>query len=233
MSKLKEVTIYTDGCCIKNPGPGGYAAILCYSNHEKEFSGGFQLTTSNRMELMAAIMGLEALKEPCFVTLYSDSKYLVDSVAEGWVNRWKSNNWFRNEKEKAINIDLWEILLSLCDKHTVKFEWIKGHAGHQYNERCDTISKREASKKNLPIDKEYENNSKMMNQENPNLQLNYQVPEKSKQKLANKQMKTIFTKWNLRVRFLYGTAKHGLIKKALLYLQSRLSISLMPYWRKQ
>jgi ribonuclease HI len=135
---------------------------------------------------MAAIVGLETLKEPCSVILYSDSKYLVESMVEGWVHRWKVNNWFRNEKEKASNIDLWERLLNSCDQHTVKFVWIKGHAGHQYNERCDTISKKEASKGNLPIDKEYESHSETINQETLDLRLNHQVHKKPKKKLINK-----------------------------------------------
>jgi ribonuclease HI len=156
MSELKEVTIYTDGCCIMNPGPGGYGVILCYNNHEKELSGGFRLTTSNRMEIMAAIVGLKVLKTPCSVTLYSDSKYLVESMTEGWVHCWKINNWWRNKKEKAVNIDLWEELLDLCGKHKVKFVWLKGHNGHIYNERCDAISKKAANQQNLTIDEGYE-----------------------------------------------------------------------------
>lgn len=156
MSELKEVTIYADGCCIGNPGPGGYGVILMYKNSEKQLSGGFRLTTSNRMEIMAAIVGLKTLKVPCSVTLYSDSEYLVNAIVEGWVHRWKANNWWRNKKEKAINVDLWDKLLDLCAKHTVKFVWIKSHAGHPYNEKCDALSREAASQQNLAIDEGYE-----------------------------------------------------------------------------
>ncbi|HGJ65171.1 TPA: ribonuclease HI [bacterium] len=187
---MKEVTIYTDGCCIANPGPGGYAAILCYNKHEKEFSGGFRLTTSNRMELMAAIIGLDALKEPCSVRLYSDSKYLVESMVEGWVNNWKANNWFLNRKEKASNTDLWEKLLDLCNNHSVEFTWIRGHAGHHYNEKCDIISWKEAIKENLSIDEGYEKLLESVNQESLDLQPNYQAIKKPKKKLSYKSDKT-------------------------------------------
>ena len=156
MGELKEVTIYTDGGCIGNPGPGGYGVILRYKNHEKQLSGGFRLTTNNRMEVMAAIAGLEALKVPCSVTLYSDSKYLVESMKEGWVHRWKANNWWRNKKEKAANIDLWDRLFDLCAQHTVEFVWVEGHAGHHWNEQCDALSKKAANQENLPIDLGYE-----------------------------------------------------------------------------
>ena len=156
MNERKEVIIYTDGGCIGNPGPGGYGAILCHNGHEKQLSGGFRLTTNNRMEIMAAIAGLEALKEPCSVVLYSDSKYLVDSMMKGWVRRWKGNNWKRNKREKAINIDLWDRLLDLCAQHDVKFVWVKGHAGNEGNERCDTLVKEAVSQQNLPVDERYE-----------------------------------------------------------------------------
>jgi len=156
MSEPKEVTIYTDGCCIGNPGPGGYGVILCYKDRVKQLSGGFRLTTNNRMEIMAAIVGLEALKSSCFVTLYSDSKYLVESMTEGWVHQWKLNGWWRNKKERAVSIDLWDRLLDLCDYHTVKFVWIEGHAGHQWNEKCDALSRKAANQENLPIDEGYE-----------------------------------------------------------------------------
>jgi ribonuclease HI len=156
MSKLKEVTIYTDGSCIRNPGPGGYGVILCYGNYMKQLSGGFRLTTSNRMEIMAAIAGLEALKAACSVTLYSDSKYLVNAMMEGWTHRWKANNWWRSETERVLNADLWDRLLLLCTQHTVNFVWVRGHAGCLWNEQCHALSRRAANRKSLPVDKEYE-----------------------------------------------------------------------------
>ena len=156
MNKLKEIIIYTDGSCIGNPGPGGYCVILKYNEHEKQISGGFRLNTNNRMEIMAAIVGLEALKFRCSVTLYSDSKYLVEAMNENWVQRWKANGWFRNKKERAINIDLWERLLDLCNRHSVKFVWVKGHKGDKWNEQCDALSKKAATQQGVLIDEEYE-----------------------------------------------------------------------------
>lgn len=151
----KSVNIYTDGGCLGNPGPGGYGVVLRYGEHEKRLSGGFRLTTNNRMEIMGAIVGLEALKSPCSVTLYSDSKYLVDAMSLGWVRRWKANGWRRNKTDEAVNPDLWERLLTACERHTVKFVWIRGHAGHQYNEICDALSKKAASSQDLPVDEGY------------------------------------------------------------------------------
>ena len=138
---MKKVTIYTDGACRGNPGAGGWAAILVYKGTEKELSGGEPNTTNNRMELMAAISGLNALKEPCEVTLYSDSKYVVDAITLGWAEEWKRTNW---KKGKAKNPDLWEILLSLLSKHKVEVLWVKGHNGHEYNERCDALATAQA-----------------------------------------------------------------------------------------
>lgn len=155
MSDLKKVIIYTDGGCIGNPGPGGYGVVLLNAGHRKELSGGFRLTTNNRMELMAAIVGLEALKTPCEVTLYSDSKYVVDAIELGWAKRWQANGWRRNKKEKAVNPDLWQRLLDVCKKHDVTFRWVKGHAGNVENERCDYLANSTAMKKNLPEDKGY------------------------------------------------------------------------------
>ena len=140
MECLKKVEIFTDGACSGNPGPGGYGTILRYNGVEKELSGGEAETTNNRMELTAAIVGLEALKERCSVTLYSDSKYLVDAVNLGWAMRWQQNGWMRTKKEKAQNIDLWERLLKLLDCHEVQFIWVKGHAGNPKNERCDKLA---------------------------------------------------------------------------------------------
>ena len=134
---MKEVSLYTDGACRGNPGPGGWGAILVYGPHERELSGGERETTNNRMELMAAISGLEALKEKCSVTLYSDSKYLVDAYEEGWIWGWEKTG-FRNGKVK--NPDLWEKMLELTRIHKVSFVWVKGHNGHSYNERCDALA---------------------------------------------------------------------------------------------
>ncbi len=137
---MKQVEIFTDGACSGNPGPGGWGTILRYGETEKELSGGEAETTNNRMELTAAIMGLSALKEPCGVTLYSDSKYLIDAITLGWVYKWRENGWKRNKKEAAQNVDLWEELLPLLDKHEVTFVWVKGHDGHAENERCDALA---------------------------------------------------------------------------------------------
>ena len=136
---MKEVKLYTDGACRGNPGRGGWGAILVYGKYGKELSGGERETTNNRMELMAAIAGLEALKEPCAVTLYSDSKYLVDAFLQGWVESWKEHNWKRG-RDELKNPDLWERLYALTDLHKVEFVWVKGHNGHDYNERCDALA---------------------------------------------------------------------------------------------
>lgn len=136
---MKEVELYTDGACRGNPGKGGWGAILVYGKFEKEMSGGERETTNNRMELLAAISGLEALKEPCCVKLYSDSKYLVDAYNQGWVFSWQKSGWKRG-KEPLKNPDLWERLFSLTQIHDVTFIWVKGHNGHDYNERCDTLA---------------------------------------------------------------------------------------------
>lgn len=143
---MKQVDIYTDGACKGNPGAGGYAAILVYKGIEKEVSGGDKLTTNNRMELTAAIKGLEMLKEPCGVNLYSDSKYLVDAITKGWAKSWKAKGWKKADGKPALNVDLWEKLLLLLDKHEVNFVWVKGHDGHVYNERCDRLAVFEAEK---------------------------------------------------------------------------------------
>lgn len=137
---MKHVDIYTDGACKYNPGPGGFAAILVYNGREKEVFGGEKSTTNNRMELLAAINGLKMLREDCEVTLYSDSKYLIDSVEKGWVYFWQKNGWRKADKSPALNPDLWQELLGLLEKHTVNFVWVKGHNGHEYNERCDRLA---------------------------------------------------------------------------------------------
>jgi len=153
---MKHVTLYTDGGCINNPGPGGYGVVLLYNSHRKELSGGYRLTTNNRMEILAAISGLAVLKEPCRVTLCSDSQYLVNAIEQGWARRWQANGWMRNKKEKAVNPDLWEQLLQLCEIHTVKFEWLRGHAGHAENERCDELATAAARGSDLGVDEGYE-----------------------------------------------------------------------------
>jgi ribonuclease HI len=136
-----EVNIYTDGGAEPNPGKGGFGVIMTYKGHKKEFSQGYLLTTNNRMELMGVIFGLEKLKKPSIVNIYSDSKYVVDGISKGWAEKWKSKNWFRTGSSKAINYDLWEKLLDLISKqHKVTFNWVKGHDGHTENERCDQLA---------------------------------------------------------------------------------------------
>jgi ribonuclease HI len=152
---MTTVTIYTDGGSLGNPGPGGYGVVILDGKKKKELSGGFILTTNNRMELLAAIKGLEALPRPAEVTLYTDSRYLVDAINQEWVYRWKANRWMRNRKEKALNIDLWKKLLPLCEKHNVTFKWVKGHAGHPENERCDRLARQAAKGDSLPSDTGY------------------------------------------------------------------------------
>ena len=140
MEIKKEVELFTDGACSGNPGPGGWGAILRYKGKEKELSGGENDTTNNRMELTAAIMGLSALKEPCKVTLTTDSKYVADGITLGWAESWRKNGWRKADKKPALNPDLWEALLNLCEKHDVKIVWVKGHDGHPENERCDQLA---------------------------------------------------------------------------------------------
>ena len=137
---MKEVTIYTDGACSGNPGPGGWGAVLCYKGTEKELSGGEAMTTNNRMELTAAVSALKALKEPCRVYLYSDSKYLVDSLMKGWVIAWEKRGWVKADKKPALNADLWQELLRLDKVHEITYHWVKGHAGDDYNNRCDELA---------------------------------------------------------------------------------------------
>ena len=139
-TQRKEVEIFTDGACSGNPGPGGWGAILRYRQTERELSGGEKNTTNNRMELTAAIMGLSALKEPCKVTLTTDSKYVADGITLGWAESWRKNGWRKADKKPALNPDLWEALLNLCEKHDVKIIWVKGHDGHPENERCDQLA---------------------------------------------------------------------------------------------
>ena len=137
---MKQVIIYTDGACSGNPGPGGWGAVLCYKGTEKELSGGEAMTTNNRMELTAAVSALKALKEPCRVYLYSDSKYLVDSLMKGWVIAWEKRGWVKADKKPALNADLWQELLRLDKVHEITYHWVKGHADDDYNNRCDELA---------------------------------------------------------------------------------------------
>lgn len=143
---MKEVTIFTDGACSGNPGPGGWGAILRYGEHERELSGGEAETTNNRMELSAVIAALEALKEPCKVTVVTDSKYVSDAVTLGWAESWRKKGWRRSDRSPALNPDLWEKLLELISKHDVSFVWVKGHDGHPENERCDAMAVAQSQK---------------------------------------------------------------------------------------
>ncbi len=138
--EIKKVKLYTDGACSGNPGPGGYGAILIYKGIEREISDYEISTTNNRMEIMAVIKGLELLKEPCEVTVYSDSSYVVNSIDKGWIYSWKKNNWIKSDKEKVKNIELWERMLELMQMHKVKFVKVKGHSDNAYNNRCDKLA---------------------------------------------------------------------------------------------
>ena len=153
----EKVVIYTDGGAITNPGVGGYGVVLKYKGHRKELSGGFRLTTNNRMELLACIEGLRALKHKSDVVVFSDSQYVVNGISQGWAKKWKAKGWMRNTKEKAENSDLWAQLLDLCDCHNVEFQWVKGHNGTVENERCDTLATKAAKQNDLPADVIYEN----------------------------------------------------------------------------
>ena len=141
-----NVTIYTDGACSGNPGPGGYGAILMYGQHKKELSGGDPNTTNNRMELMGVITALKALNRPCQVDLYTDSQYVVNAIEKGWAKKWQANGWMRNKKDKALNPDLWQSLLDLLEIHQVTLHWVKGHAENPYNNRCDELAVAESHK---------------------------------------------------------------------------------------
>jgi ribonuclease HI len=156
MSDRPQVIIYTDGGALGNPGPGGYGAVMLYNQHRKELSGGYRLTTNNRMELMAAITALESLKRPCHITLYTDSRYVADSINLGWARRWRANGWRKSKTERALNPDLWERLLDLLEQHEVRVMWVKGHAGNRENERCDELSVAAARQPDLPADEVYE-----------------------------------------------------------------------------
>lgn len=156
---MKKVDIYTDGACSGNPGRGGYGAVLIYNGQKKELSAGYELTTNNRMEILGAIAALEALRESCYVNLYSDSRYLVDAIEKGWVERWRKNNWMRTKTEKASNVDLWERLAEQLARHSVKFIWVKGHADNELNERCDQLARDAILGGSLLEDSGYKGNS--------------------------------------------------------------------------
>ena len=143
---MKTVTLYTDGACSGNPGPGGWGAILLYNGHELALSGGVARTTNNRMELTAVIEALQKLKEPCIVELYSDSKYVIDALEKGWAWGWKKRGWVKSDKKPALNPDLWDTLLSLTQKHELHYHWVKGHADNEYNNHCDTMAVAESRK---------------------------------------------------------------------------------------
>lgn len=138
--KMPEVQIYTDGACSGNPGPGGYGAILKYKNHTREISGGYRLTTNNRMELMGIIKSLEELKKPCIISLHSDSRYVVDALNKGWVRNWMKNNWKKSDGSPVKNVDLWKRLIELAKPHKISWIWVKGHAGNEFNSRCDRLA---------------------------------------------------------------------------------------------
>ena len=146
MFKMKQVTIYTDGACSGNPGPGGWGAILIYGAHKRELSGGEADTTNNRMELTAVIRALSLLKEPCIVELWSDSKYVIDGLSKGWAKGWKAKGWVKSDKKPALNVDLWQELLPLVARHEVHYHWVKGHASNEKNNRCDQLAVAESKK---------------------------------------------------------------------------------------
>ncbi|MBE6887504.1 MAG: ribonuclease HI [Ruminococcaceae bacterium] len=143
---MKKIEMFTDGACKGNPGPGGWCAILRYNGVEKVISGGEKDTTNNRMELSAVLFGLKALKEPCHITLQSDSKYVLDSISKGWVYGWQKKGWKKSDGKPALNVDLWQQLLTEISKHEIEYVWIKGHAGHPENERCDARAVMESEK---------------------------------------------------------------------------------------
>ena len=156
MENKSNVILYTDGACSGNPGPGGFGAILVYIDkdgikHEKEFSDGYKLTTNNQMELLAVIIGLEALKKPCKVKIISDSKYVVDSINKGWLDNWIARGWRKSDNKPVPNVELWKRLTNTITNHEVEFEWIKGHAGHEYNERCDKLAVEASKKQDLKL----------------------------------------------------------------------------------
>lgn len=152
----EAVHIYTDGACVGNPGPGGYGVVIIEGDGRRELAGGFRLTTNNRMEILACIVGLRAYKGPAPVRLFSDSSYVVRAMSEGWAARWRAHGWWRNKRERAENVDLWAQLLELCEARDVEFVWVRGHSGHPMNERCDQLALEAARRSDLPPDRGYE-----------------------------------------------------------------------------
>lgn len=151
------VNIYTDGASSGNPGPGGYGVVLLFKGHRKELSGGFRITTNNRMELIAVIEGLKALKRKCKVIIHSDSKYIVESIQKGWIYDWQKKNWKRKRNKPVLNADLWKELYELINEHETQFKWVQGHNGNKENERCDEIAVKVYDQPDLPPDINYEN----------------------------------------------------------------------------
>ncbi|WP_390624734.1 ribonuclease HI [Anthocerotibacter panamensis] len=149
------IRIYTDGACVGNPGPGGWGTIVKDASGEREYSGGFDRTTNNRMELLAVIKGLQQVETTAKIIVYSDSQYVVNGITKGWAKKWQANNWIKSDKKPAINPDLWEQLLDLCQQRQVTFVWVRGHNGHPENERCDRLAVAAAHQKNLPPDLQY------------------------------------------------------------------------------
>ena len=143
---VKDIIIYSDGACSGNPGPGGWGAILKYKQNKKEISGGEADTTNNRMEMMAIIKALEIVKEPCKVTLCTDSKYVIDALQKGWAVGWRAKGWIKADRKPALNKDLWEVMLNLVEAHTIEYQWVKGHNGHPENERCDVLAVEQSMK---------------------------------------------------------------------------------------
>jgi len=154
--EIPNIDLFSDGAAEPNPGKGGYGIILSWKGRRKEFSQGYKISTNNRMELLGVITGLEKIKTKAFVNVYTDSKYVIDGIENGWAEKWKANNWYKSNKEKAINIDLWERLLNLISQHEVKFNWVKGHAGHPENERCDYLATQAILSDNLIEDTGFE-----------------------------------------------------------------------------
>jgi ribonuclease HI len=158
---LRQVVIYSDGACTGNPGPGGYGVVIFSEGTRTELSAGYRRTTNNRMEMLGCIVGLQTLEERCYVTIYSDSRYVVNAIEQKWAVRWRKNNWQRRDEngqmKPALNADLWAKMLDLCDQHMVRFEWVRGHAGNEENERCDQLARAATVSGNLAIDSFYEN----------------------------------------------------------------------------
>ncbi len=155
MEELKQIHICTDGSCLGNPGPGGYGVVMTYKQHRKELSGGFVLTTNNRMELLAPILALESLKEKCDIVLTSDSQYMRQGITQ-WIHGWKKKNWMTSNKTPVKNVDLWKRLDAAAQKHNIDWQWVKGHSGHPENERCDELARTEAEASPTDVDEGYQ-----------------------------------------------------------------------------